>query len=277
MAMRDRNSYLNKTSWPGGGKNGHRPNASEHHSFARRPQSSGSGKRWLLLVALVIVLFRVGNDASQHKPSPLPSPQTQADEVIKETREEDSVELIAGGLIIKADPTGHFRGKALIDHVEMPFLIDTGATQTAIPQAMANKAGLPVGRSIQTNTAGGQVNNQLTRMSSMKLGNAELKNLQAIINPHLTEVLIGMNTLKYFRMTQNKDTLTLVASNDVEPVETLERDLPLQMPPPSFMAEVPGQSASETTEDRSTKPATHWKKTLSCGSGNRCAPSYSAQ
>jgi len=38
----------------------------------------------------------------------------------------------------------------------------------------------------------------------------EIKNLDANINDHIDEVLIGMNTLKFFDMTQSGDTLTLI-------------------------------------------------------------------
>ncbi|MDP1971233.1 MAG: retropepsin-like aspartic protease, partial [Methylobacter sp.] len=84
---------------------------------------------------------------------------------------------------------------------------------TAIPAKMAITAGLPFGRSIQTHTAGGLVTDRLTQINSLKIGNAEIRNLEASINQHLDEVLIGMNTLKYFHMTQNGNTLTLVANN----------------------------------------------------------------
>lgn len=277
--MRKRDFYLNQTNQPTGGKNTYQPSASGHHSFARRSaQPDGSGKRLLLMLGLLLVLARVGVDALQrHETAMAQQNMPQTDAINTAPEPTDSVELIAGGVIIKADATGHFRGKVLIDAVEMPFLIDTGATQTAIPQDLARQANLPIGKVIQTNTAGGQVNNQLTRMSSMQLGNAELKNLQAIINPHLTEVLIGMNTLKYFRMTQLKDTLTLVVSNEVEPVDTQERDLPLQMPPPAFMAEVPDQATSDSTATEFSRPATQWKKSMDCAPGRHCAPSYSAK
>ncbi|MGJ0484294.1 MAG: retropepsin-like aspartic protease family protein [Methylomicrobium sp.] len=117
------------------------------------------------------------------------------------------------GIVLKTDQQGHFRGTVLVNDVPMPFLIDTGATKTVLPVKMAIAAGLPFGRAVQTNTAGGKVSDHLTRINSLKIGNAEIRNLDANINEHLDEVLIGMNTLKYFRMTQNGNTLTLEANN----------------------------------------------------------------
>lgn len=119
---------------------------------------------------------------------------------------------IPGGIRIMADRQGHFRGTVLVNNVPMPFLIDTGATKTVIPEKFAASAGLPFGRAIQASTAGGKVYERETRISSLKIGNAVIRNLDAHINGHLDEALIGMNTLKYFRITQNQNILTLVTN-----------------------------------------------------------------
>jgi len=68
---------------------------------------------------------------------------------------------------LQADPGGHYRGVVLINNVPMPFIIDTGATYTSIPENMANTASLSFGKTILTNTANGQVNNQLTFINSL--------------------------------------------------------------------------------------------------------------
>lgn len=274
--MPDRNDQQYKDYQPNNTNNRlSKGTANSHHSFARRPEASGRGKQILLLVALLVVMFLIVSDKLQRRTPSQPSQALEQSETESESEaQQDEVALVAGGVMIKADASGHFRGKLLINDVQMPFLIDTGATQTVIPESLAISAELPIGRNVQTNTAGGLVTNHLTRLSTMKLGNAELKNLQAIINPHLDEVLIGMNTLKYFQMTQNKDTLTLIASNDAEQVETLEKDLPLQMPPPQFMADVPTGSAITAPVEDEPKVAKSWKKTMICDANKHCRPSY---
>jgi len=88
-------------------------------------------------------------------------------------------------------------------------MIDTGATHTVVPTKMAEAAGLPIGKSIQAETAGGLVAGQLTVINELKIGNAQIDGLEADINEHIDKVLIGMNTLKYFHMTQDESTLTL--------------------------------------------------------------------
>ncbi len=120
--------------------------------------------------------------------------------------------IIPGGVALTRDRQGHFRGTVLINNVKMPFMIDTGATRTSIPRNMAIKAGLTFGRIVQTNTANGKNLSHETHINELKLGNVTIKNIKATINDHLDEVLIGMNTLKYFKMIQDNNTLTLVTN-----------------------------------------------------------------
>ena len=96
----------------------------------------------------------------------------------------------------------------------MPFVIDTGATLTSIPINFAKEAKLPFGESVSTSTANGLVNNPSTFIDSLRLGNIEIKNIDASImaNPGVnTPVLIGMNTLRYFRIIQDQNSLSLTA------------------------------------------------------------------
>lgn len=169
-----------------------------------------------------------------------------------------AAEPISGGIVLKTDRQGHFRGTVLINDVAMPFLIDTGATATTIPEKMAFAANLPFGRSIETSTAGGKVFDRQTQINSLRIGNAEIRKLNAHINRHLDEVLIGMNTLKYFRMAQSGNTLTLVANNQAN-----------------------GAGQALTVNDDSVassqpiKKPTIIKKTLICDSRQVCTTKYS--
>jgi aspartyl protease family protein len=138
--------------------------------------------------------------------------------------------IIPGGVALTRDRQGHFRGTVLVNNVKMPFMIDTGATKTSIPRNMAIKAGLPFGRIVQTQTANGKNLSHETRLDELKLGNVTIKNIKANINDHLDEVLIGMNTLEYFKMIQNNNTLTLVTNGYLgeikrEPVPYINRTI----------------------------------------------------
>jgi|GEM_PF-1154084 len=156
-------------------------------------------------------------------------------------------------IVLHADPYGHYRGTVFINNVAMPFLIDTGATQTVIPTKMAYIARLPLGRAFDTSTASGTAVNRLTRIDHLKIGDIDIKGLEAATNDHLEEVLIGMNTLKYFRMTQDRNILTM-----------------------SLYPEIAVKMASNP----SAPPPVHhvkktWEKTVSCDKdGLNCKTSY---
>ncbi len=112
-------------------------------------------------------------------------------------------------MVLRADDSGHFRGTLSVNGKEFPFLIDTGATVTAIPMKFALEARLPFGRQVDMVTAGGRTFDKLTVIDSLAIGKTELKNIEAVLNQHLTEILVGMNTLKFFKMTQSGNTLTM--------------------------------------------------------------------
>jgi len=178
----------------------------------------GAGLKYLLLPALTLAALWYGSDAllgMLHDPDALLT-RIKSGKPINPIRKTSEIKLPyfpPSGISLKTDRQGHFRGTVLVNGVPMPFLIDTGATKTVIPVKMATAAGLPFGPAVQTNTAGGKIVDRLTRINTLKIGNAEIRNLDADINEHLDEVLIGMNTLKYFRMTQSGDTLTLEAND----------------------------------------------------------------
>lgn len=253
----------------------------ERYRKSYSPNNSGKrsvGKKYLITPILTLILLWYGADVLLGKmktrlpikPVPALSTNTPSD-------------LIPGGIILKSDRQGHFRGIVSINNIPMPFMIDTGATTTTIPANMAIAAGLPVGRSIQSNTAGGQVLDRLTRIGSLKIGNAVIRNLNAKINQHLDEVLIGMNTLKYFHMTQDGNTLTLVTYNEpkegiAEPEEEIAEAEYRSEPPHQqktvrqFDHEIPQETASSDYPVKTT-----WKKSVSCDGHNNCKTIYSSR
>ena len=270
MGLQDRNYQQRQggTSNPRG-KNGPLPTGLTHHSFARRGQKS-TLKPWLYAILLLALLWNGASSLMDKANRRLPQPVPEAAQATQTGAEQVPDLAIPGGLILKADASGHFRGTAIINDTPMPFLIDTGATLTVIPENLAAHAGLPLGRQIQTSTAGGRVIDHLTRIERMQLGNAELRNLHAAVNQHLQEVLIGMSTLKHFRITQNRDTLTLIASNDPVELSELEKQLPLAAPP--LVSEtMPTPGANEEAE---LKPEKSWKKSVSCDAQKNCRVTY---
>ena len=106
---------------------------------------------------------------------------------------------------------GHFLASGLINGEAVEFLLDTGATDVAIPAALAERLGLPRGTPISLHTANGQSTGYRTRISRLQLGDIVLTEVRALIAPGMPgeEVLLGMSALKQLEFTQRDGTLLL--------------------------------------------------------------------
>jgi aspartyl protease family protein len=131
-----------------------------------------------------------------------------------------------GQLVLHADQNGHFRGTLWINKVSMPYVIDSGATMTTIPMNLAAQAGLSLGNQIEIATAGGRAFAKTTTLKSMKLGTIEIKNIDAHVSQYLNEVLVGMNTLKHFKIIQTAETMTLTLNQTSDSSISVVSDAP---------------------------------------------------
>ena len=93
----------------------------------------------------------------------------------------------------------------------MLFLLDTGATDVAVPGALAQELGLEAGAPVSVNTANGRSTGYRTRLSELTLGDIRLQDVRALIVPGMDgdEVLLGMSALKQLEFTQRDGTLVL--------------------------------------------------------------------
>ena len=98
-----------------------------------------------------------------------------------------------------------------INDQSVTFLLDTGATVVSIPQDIARNLSLKAGTRSYANTANGLIETYSTRLDSIGIGNIELHDIAAHINPHMNtnEVLLGMSFLKRLELIQRGDTLTI--------------------------------------------------------------------
>jgi aspartyl protease family protein len=251
MGLQDRDYYREKYKEAG----------QSPGSPVRKSGKNSTGIKYLLYPLITLTALWYGTDTLMDKINGIALVRPPVVD-----RKEKPFDLVSGGVILKTDRQGHFRGTALVNNVPMPFLIDTGATKTSIPAKMAVAAALPFGREIQSSTAGGQVIDRLTQINSLKIGNAEIRNLDANINQYLDEVLIGMNTLKYFHMTQSGDTLTLVANNQAgnnaisaQALHQLNNRIPIEA----------------MTSGKPIKRSITLKKTVTCDEHKECKTTYS--
>ncbi len=151
---------------------------------------------WILGLFLLYLLFD-GALKKQNNPNQQPLTQNNG----------QGIEVI-----LKRNRSGHYVTSGSINNVDVTFLIDTGATDIAVPENLYEKMGLIKGRPITMNTANGRSQAWRTTISTLKIGGLTLYNLKASINPGMnqtTEVLLGMAALKQLDFAQQGNTLTL--------------------------------------------------------------------
>ncbi|MEF7617089.1 TIGR02281 family clan AA aspartic protease [Aquincola sp. MAHUQ-54] len=115
-----------------------------------------------------------------------------------------------GGVIeLRRSPDGHFHWPGHVNGVAVEFLVDTGATSTALPQALAERAGLVVQGSITSSTAGGTVRGGLARADVVLQGGVTATQLRVAVLPALEAPLLGMDILSRMHFSQRGGVLRL--------------------------------------------------------------------
>ncbi|HEY9147588.1 MAG TPA: TIGR02281 family clan AA aspartic protease [Gammaproteobacteria bacterium] len=151
---------------------------------------------WVLGLALLSLLF-----------SGLLEQQRNPNRNLQSTIGEDG----ARELTLQRNRYGHYLASGTINGIEVEFLLDTGASDVSVPQAVAEKLGLKPGQALSYNTANGTITAYLTRISRLALGEIELHDIRASINPHVEgeTILLGMSFLRHLEFTQRGDTLII--------------------------------------------------------------------
>ncbi len=116
----------------------------------------------------------------------------------------------AGGVIeIRRAADGHYHWPGRVNGVAAEFLIDTGATSTALPLALAERAGLKAEGRVTSSTAAGQVQGALSRADIDLDGGVRAQRLRVTVLPGLASPLLGMDVLSRLHLTQNDGVLRL--------------------------------------------------------------------
>ena len=134
-------------------------------------------------------------------------------EQINPNRNPESIELLSGvrEVTLQRNRQGHYIADGTINDIPVTFLVDTGATDVAIPATIADQANLMRGDARVAATANGSINVYSTKLNSLTLGNIFLQDISASITPSMfsNTILLGMSALKEIDFSQVGSTLTL--------------------------------------------------------------------
>ena len=115
-------------------------------------------------------------------------------------------------IVLSAGPGGHFTTNGAINGQATQFLVDTGATSISISQVEAERMGLRFreGRRLMTQTANGAVPAYQVQLASVRVGDVEVRNVDAIVIPgQMSHVLLGNSYLNRFQMRRDNESLSL--------------------------------------------------------------------
>jgi len=153
---------------------------------------------WLLGFAMVTLYFSYFLEKEQNPNQSVYSRQGESGET---------------EVVLKRNRYGHYVANGTINAVTVQFMLDTGATDVAIPAKIADKLALSRGPEKSYHTANGMVTAYSTVLDSVSIGPIVIENVRASINPGLKgkQILLGMSVLKRIEFTQRGDTLILRA------------------------------------------------------------------
>jgi len=124
---------------------------------------------------------------------------------------------------VRLAPDGHYWLRGEINGHPANFLVDTGATLTAVSSETAAAAGLEerkAGLPVRMQTANGPVAAELATIEELRFGNVVARGLDAVIAPGLGPTnVIGMNFLSRLALVRMEgETMILVPHNPQPPL-----------------------------------------------------------
>ncbi|MBE9563651.1 MAG: TIGR02281 family clan AA aspartic protease [Proteobacteria bacterium] len=170
-------------------------NDNKQQDFSSRAGTVMTAIAWLLFLAILFGMFEYlvsnRNNPNQNIATTLNGAQKE--------------------IVLHRNPHGHYIANGTINNYEVVFLLDTGATDIAIPESIADNIGLLKGHKIKIKTANGNATAYQTKLDSATIGEIIRYDLNATILTNITgeEVLLGMSFLKHFEIIQKGKTLTI--------------------------------------------------------------------
>jgi aspartyl protease family protein len=114
-----------------------------------------------------------------------------------------------GVIELRRAADGHFHWPGTVNGMAVEFLVDTGATRTALPQALAQAARLTPEGAVRSATAGGTTQGYSARADIRLDGGVLAERLPVTVLPALGAPLLGMDVLSRLSFSQDGGVLRL--------------------------------------------------------------------
>ena len=172
-----------------------------HHPSAQNTDVSGMGRNMTIIATVIGIAlatwFFAGVEERQINPNIEPESYSSSGSIMVE---------------LQRNRYGHYVTSGLLNDEPVVFLLDTGATDVAIPGELEKKLDLQRGRSHKTHTANGTGIAYATKIEYLQIGEIRLDNVRASIVPGMKgeQILLGMAALKQLEFRQKGNQLTLL-------------------------------------------------------------------
>ena len=115
-------------------------------------------------------------------------------------------------IVLMAGSGGHFLSQGTINGRAVQFMVDTGASAVGLSVAEAERAGVnyKAGQEVRMQTANGMVPGWLVKLASVRVGDVELHEVDAVVGlQSMPYVLLGNSFLARFQMRRDNEQMVL--------------------------------------------------------------------
>jgi aspartyl protease family protein len=115
-------------------------------------------------------------------------------------------------IVLTESGGGHFMTAGQINGRAVQFMVDTGATFVSMSMADAERMGIHYksGRPVRMNTANGESAGYQIKLSSVRVGDVEVYEVDAVVTPQaMPFLLLGNSFLSRFQMKRENNVMTL--------------------------------------------------------------------
>lgn len=133
-------------------------------------------------------------------------------------------QVVQGGETrVEMSRDGHFWITARVNGEQVDFMVDTGATLTAVSARTADRIGLAPrvgGIPVTLNTANGAISAEIGTLDEIRFGNVVARGLDTVIVPNLGETnVIGMNLLSRLASWRVEGNTLVLVPNNPQPAQ----------------------------------------------------------